>query len=59
MVEFLESDPQPDLLKMLPLPQRKAFKKFVKTQYPYDLEKLEERERALTIIQLTELLEED
>jgi hypothetical protein len=59
MMEFLESDPQPELLKGLSTGKRKALKKFIKTQYPYDLERPDDRERALTIIQLIEILEED
>jgi len=58
MLDFLDSDPQPELLQKLLPAQRKAFKKFIKTQYPPVLDRFKEREKALTIIQLTEILED-
>ena len=58
MIAFLDSDPQPELLAKLLPAQRKAFKKFIKTQYPVNLDGFKERERALTIILLIEILED-
>jgi hypothetical protein len=56
---FLAADPAPEKLTALSPSQRKAFKKYIKKQFPTANFGPIEREKALTILHLLDILEDD